>query len=59
VPERRTEAIGRIETTAALDPRPDQLIEDLAIRKDARERLEKLRRERDRAALPSSRPGPA
>jgi hypothetical protein len=55
VPERRAEAIGWIEKTAALDPRPDQLIEDLAIRQDARERLEKLRRERDRAALPSSR----
>ena len=38
-PERRAEALRRIEATAALTPRPDQLVEDLAIRSDARERL--------------------
>lgn len=38
-PERRGEALRLIEATAALEPRADHLIEDLAIRIDARERL--------------------
>lgn len=38
-PARRDEALRLIEATAALEPRPDHVIEDLAIRIDARERL--------------------
>jgi hypothetical protein len=38
-PERRGEGIVLIERTAALEPRSDQLVEDLAIQLDARERL--------------------
>jgi hypothetical protein len=45
-PERRAEAIALIEATAALEPRPEQLVEDLATRNDAREELESLRRGR-------------
>jgi tetratricopeptide (TPR) repeat protein len=44
-PERRDEAVGLIEATAALEPRPEQLIEDLATRQAAREEIEKLRRQ--------------
>jgi hypothetical protein len=44
-PERRDEAVALIEATAALEPRPEQLVEDIATRQDAREELEKLRRE--------------
>ena len=38
-PARCDEALRLIEATAALEPRADQVIEDLAIRIDARERL--------------------
>jgi tetratricopeptide (TPR) repeat protein len=38
-PERRAEALQRIEATAVLEPRPDHVVEDLAIRIDAHERL--------------------
>lgn len=38
-PERRAEALRRIEATAALEPRADHLLEDLAIRADAQQRL--------------------
>jgi hypothetical protein len=38
-PERRGEALQRIEATAALEPRMDHLVEDLAIREDALRRL--------------------
>jgi hypothetical protein len=43
-PERRDEARALIEATAALEPRPEQLVEDIATRKDARGELEALRR---------------
>jgi hypothetical protein len=42
-PERRAEALDLIEATASLEPRPEQLVEDLAIRKDAREQLDEAR----------------
>jgi hypothetical protein len=45
-PERRDEAIALIEATAALAPRPKQLLEDLATHADARKELAALRRER-------------
>jgi hypothetical protein len=48
-PERRAEALARIEATVALAPRPDQLVEDLGIQKDARELLEVERGRIDRA----------
>jgi hypothetical protein len=38
-PERRAEALRRIEATAALEPRSDHVVEDLAIREDALRRL--------------------
>jgi hypothetical protein len=38
-PERRDEALRLIERTATLEPRPDQIVEDLAIQIGARERL--------------------
>lgn len=38
-PERRAEALARIEATAALEPRADHVVEDLAIREDALRRL--------------------
>lgn len=38
-PERRGEGLRLIEGTAALEPRPDHVVEDLAIRIDAREQL--------------------
>jgi hypothetical protein len=41
-PERRAEGLRLIEGTANLEPRPDQVVEDLAIRIDARERLEQI-----------------
>jgi tetratricopeptide (TPR) repeat protein len=40
-PERRADAMTLIEGTATLEPRSDQVIEDLAIRIDARELIEK------------------
>jgi hypothetical protein len=40
MPERRAEGLSLIEATAALEPRTDHVVEDLAIRIDARERLE-------------------
>jgi len=43
-PERRADAIQLIESTAKLEPRSDQLVEDLAIQLDARERLAQERR---------------
>jgi hypothetical protein len=42
-PERRAEALRLIAATAELEPRADQLVEDLAIRGDARERLQRER----------------
>jgi uncharacterized protein YbjT (DUF2867 family) len=39
-PERRAEALRLIEGTATLEPRSDQVVEDVAIRIDARELLE-------------------
>ena len=39
-PERRPEGLRLIESTAALEPRSDQVVEDLAIQIDARELLE-------------------
>jgi hypothetical protein len=38
-PERHDDALRLLEDTAALEPRPQQLVEDLAIRRAARERL--------------------
>jgi len=38
-PERRGEALDLLQEVAGLDPRPATLIEDLAIRREARERL--------------------
>jgi hypothetical protein len=38
-PERRAEALQRIQATAALEPRADHVVEDLAIREDAQRRL--------------------
>jgi hypothetical protein len=38
-PERRAEGLRLIESTAKLEPRSDQVIEDLAIRLDAQELL--------------------
>lgn len=40
VPERRSEAIELLERTALLEPRADQMVEDLSIRSEAREVLE-------------------
>ena len=52
-PERRAEALALIEATASLVPRPDQLVEDLGIQKDARELLEVEQGRLDRVdALP-------
>lgn len=42
-PERRGEGISLIQDTATLEPRSDQLVEDLAIQIDARELLEEER----------------
>jgi hypothetical protein len=39
-PERRSEALELISRTAAIEPRPDHLLEDLAIKTAAREKLE-------------------
>jgi hypothetical protein len=39
-PERREEGLSLIEATASLEPRADQVVEDLAIRNDARKRIE-------------------
>ena len=39
-PDRRAEALVLIERTARLEPRSDQLVEDVALRKAARERLQ-------------------
>jgi len=39
-PDRSSEALALIEGTANLEPRPDHVVEDLAIRIDARERLD-------------------
>jgi hypothetical protein len=44
-PERRGEALGLIARTAELQPRSDHVIEDLAIRRAAREQLEGLARD--------------
>jgi tetratricopeptide (TPR) repeat protein len=38
-PDRRAEALRLIEATAELEPRADHVVEDLAIRRDAHERL--------------------
>jgi hypothetical protein len=38
-PERRAEGLRLIEATATLEPRSGQIVEDLAIQIDARERL--------------------
>ena len=40
-PERRAEALAVLEEVSALDPRPASEVEDLAVRREARERLEK------------------
>jgi hypothetical protein len=39
-PERRAEALALIERTARLDPRVDHVVEDIALREAARERLQ-------------------
>jgi len=39
-PERRAEALRLVEQTASLEPRPEQLVEDTALRLGARARLE-------------------
>jgi tetratricopeptide (TPR) repeat protein len=39
-PGRRSEALALLERTAALEPRPDHVVEDVAIRSAARERLQ-------------------
>lgn len=41
-PERRTEAVGLLQEVIASEPRPTMLVEDLAIERQARERLERL-----------------
>jgi hypothetical protein len=38
-PERHADAVRLLEEAAAAEPRPDQLVEDLAVRRAARERL--------------------
>ena len=48
-PKRRVEGLSLLERTSTLAPRPDHLVEDTAIRKAARERLQEERR-RERAA---------
>ena len=42
-PERRAEGLSLLEQTSTLTPRPDQLVEDTAIRNAARERLREER----------------
>jgi uncharacterized protein YbjT (DUF2867 family)/tetratricopeptide (TPR) repeat protein len=44
-PDRASEGLALIERTARLEPRSDQLVEDLAIRIDARKRLEQATRQ--------------
>jgi tetratricopeptide (TPR) repeat protein len=39
-PERRAEALAALEEVSALGPRPETEVEDLAVRREARERLE-------------------
>jgi hypothetical protein len=46
-PERRAEGLRMIEDTAKLVPRSDQIVEDLAIRIDARETLEQAAKQGD------------
>jgi tetratricopeptide (TPR) repeat protein len=46
-PERRAEALAELERVSTVEPRPESEVEDLAIRREARERLE-LERARDR-----------
>jgi hypothetical protein len=49
-PERRDEALARVEAAALLEPRSEQILEDLAVRADARERLsDRLRASADEA----------
>jgi len=43
-PERRAEGLSLLERTANLSPRPDHVVEDLGIRRAARERLKEERR---------------
>jgi tetratricopeptide (TPR) repeat protein len=43
-PDRIEEGLALVESTARLEPRPEQLVEDLAIRIDARRRLEQQAR---------------
>jgi hypothetical protein len=42
-PERRTEALALLEQVSAVEPRPALEVEDLAVRREARKRLEKER----------------
>jgi tetratricopeptide (TPR) repeat protein len=42
-PERRDEALAELQEVSALEPRPGVKVEDLAIRREARERLERER----------------
>jgi tetratricopeptide (TPR) repeat protein len=51
-PLRRAEALALLERTAALEPRPDHVVEDISIQIAAREELEKARRAA-RSAIPS------
>jgi len=43
-PERRAEALGLIERTASLQPRPDHVVEDLAVKRGAQKVLAEARR---------------
>jgi tetratricopeptide (TPR) repeat protein len=47
-PERRGEALGLLEQVERLTPRPSMRIEDLAVREQARKRLDRERRSRKR-----------
>jgi len=55
-PERRLEALSLLERTSALAPRLDHIVEDAAVRKAARERLQAERRAS--ASAPSQRIAP-
>ena len=56
-PERHQDALRLLEDTAELEPRPEQLVEDLAMRRDARERLAEERGGEQRLAQESAAGG--
>lgn len=56
-PERHQDALRLLEDTAELEPRPEQLVEDLAMRRAARERLAEERGGEQRLAQESAAGG--